>query len=89
MLASTLHAIKKEKDYLNSKKNSTINNMNDLQNLNDETTTEYLDYFGIENIAYENELNRFNEFILKANIKSVSYSLKIYSIQLFEMCFLE
>lgn len=82
MLANTLNILKKEMD-LNIQKDMTINN----PDYNDEITTEYLGYFGIENINYENEFPRFNEFIIEAKIKSVSYALKIYSIQVFELCF--
>ena len=93
MIANTLHIIKKEMDPNGGKKNANVslaaNNFEAGQSFNDETTAEYLEYFDTDNIVYENEFSRFNEFILEANIKSVSYSLKIYSIQIFEMCFLE
>lgn len=82
MLSNTLHLLKKDVN-LASKK-SDIPNELDGQNFNEKSATEYLEYFGIENLNYD---NGFNEFIIEANIKSVSYALKIYSIQIFEMCY--
>jgi hypothetical protein len=73
MLSNTLHIYKKE---INSDANKNSNF--------DEATDEYLEYLGIPKLDYENE---FNEFIIEANVKSVSYALKIFSIQIFDLCF--
>ncbi len=73
MLSNTLHIYKKE---INSDANKNSNF--------DEATDEYLEYLGIPKLDYENE---FNEFIIEASVKSVSYALKIFSIQIFDLCF--
>ena len=87
MLATTLHIIKKEIS-LEAGNTSLLNSAD--ANINNGSTLDcIIDYFNIENKAFENEFPRFNEFILEANIKSVSFAFKIYSIQLFEMCYLQ
>jgi hypothetical protein len=73
MLSNTLHIYKKE-----------INSDANKNSYFDEATDEYLEYLGIPKLDYENE---FNEFIIEASVKSVSYALKIFSIQIFDLCF--
>ena len=50
-----------------------------------EAPTEY-DCLGIEGLNYDDH-SGLNEFIIEAYVKSVSYAFKIYSIQIFELCF--
>ena len=87
-LANTLKIIKKEVNE-NKRTNFTINTSSIDCQLNDDSTIEYLDYFDIDNQVYENDYSGFDEFILEANIKSVAYSFKIFSIELFEVIYLK
>ncbi len=74
-LASTLHSIKREIDNSINQENSTT------------AASDYYDYFSMENLDYDSQAQLFNEFVIEANIKSVAYALKIYSIEIFELCF--
>lgn len=78
MLASTLHMCKKE---INSSEATSARRNADFD---EATADEYLEYLGIPKLDYEHE---YNEFIIEANVKSVSYALKIFSIQIFDLCF--
>ena len=68
---------------------SSINTIPTEANSNDETISDYLEYFGFDNAEYENQFTRFNEFVLEANIKSISYAFKIFSIEVFELFIFE
>ena len=57
--------------------------------VDNDDTIEYLNYFDLDNDMHENEYSRFEEFILEANIKSVSYAFKIFSMELFEIIYLQ
>ncbi len=89
-LASTLKIIKKDLNANAKRTNLTVNTSSLENQLNQEDTTiQYLDYFDFDFQITENEYSRFDEFILDANIKSVSYSFKIFSIELFEVIYLK
>ena len=93
-LASTLQIIKKEVKTLKTTntQNATYSSINTIPtevNSNDDTISDYLEYFGFDNAEYENQFTRFNEFVLEANIKSISYAFKIFSIEVFELFIFE
>jgi hypothetical protein len=93
-LASTLQIIKKEVKTLKNAntQNATYSSINTIPtevNSNDDTISDYLEYFGFDNAEYENQFTRFNEFVLEANIKSISYAFKIFSIEVFELFIFE
>jgi hypothetical protein len=89
-LASTLKIIKKDlNSNVNKRTNFTINTSALDNQFSDDTTIQYQDYFDFDNEIIENDFSRFDEFILEANIKSVSYSFKIFSIELFEVIYLK
>ena len=90
-LAATLKIIKKEvKETPGAKRsNFSINTSSIDYQLNDDGTVQYLDYFDFDTEAYENEFSRFDEFILEANVKSVSYAFNIFAMELFEVIYLK
>lgn len=79
ILGSTLHIIRK--DDLNQEY---------VDEENDEVHPyRYLEYFGFDSQIYENEMLRFDELILESNIKCVSYSFKIFSLEIFDFVYLK
>jgi hypothetical protein len=61
-----------------------------FSNLSFEMKKDYLKYFGFKTeneseTLSDNDFERFNEFIIDANIKSASYAMKIFAIELYDM----
>lgn len=90
VMASVLKIIKKNTDQEETRRSNLVLDSFAVDNQTlDDNTIEYLDYFDFDNQLYENEFSRFDEFILEANVKSVSYAFTIFAIELFEIVYLK
>jgi hypothetical protein len=82
-IASTLYITRKRGR--NSSKDNENTAFEDDEELNEDR---YLDYFGFDSRIYENEMLRFDELILEANVKCVAFSFKILSLDIFDYVYL-